>query len=135
MVGTIQGTYSRDTLDLDNRKEPVYMEFFGGSPDDNNARYFFAGAWDVIEPYIKNGKVIVPSGQTTFEQIATMNWDSANAQARMDNLIAAHYSAGQRLDAVLCSNDSTALGVTNSLIGAGFEKDNFPLIHPAMIVT
>ena len=57
-----------------------------------------------------------------------MNWDSANAQARMDNLIAAHYSAGQKLDAVLCSNDSTALGVTNSLIGAGFEKDNFPLI-------
>ena len=128
MVGTIQGTYLRDTLDLDNRKEPVTMEFFGGSPDDNNARYFFAGAWDVIEPYIKSGKVIIPSGQTAFEQIATMNWDSANAQARMDNLIAAHYSAGQKLDAVLCSNDSTALGVTNSLKGAGFEKDNFPLI-------
>src|SRR5690554_5849809 len=50
MVGTIQGTYLRDTLDLDNRKEPVTMEFFGGSPDDNNARYFFAGAWDVFEP-------------------------------------------------------------------------------------
>jgi len=46
----------------------------------------------------------------------------------MDNLIAAHYSAGQRLDAVLCSNDSTALGATNSLIGAGFEKENFPYI-------
>jgi putative multiple sugar transport system substrate-binding protein len=128
MVGTIQGTYIRDALKLDTREEPAYMEFFGGSPDDNNARYFFRGAWDVIEPYIKSGKVIVPSGQTAFEQIATMNWDSANAQARMDNLIAAHYSAGQRLDAVLCSNDSTALGVTNSLKGAGFEKDNFPYI-------
>ena len=46
----------------------------------------------------------------------------------MDNLIAAHYSAGQRLDAVLASNDSTALGATNSLIGAGFEADNFPII-------
>ena len=130
MVGTIQGTYIEDALNLKNRSaaDPIYLEFFGGSPDDNNAFYFFGGAWDVIEPYIESGVVIVPSGQTEFEQIATMNWDSANAQARMDNLIAANYSAGQRLDAVLCSNDSTALGVTNSLIGAGFEKENFPYI-------
>jgi len=130
MVGTIQGEYLEEALNLKNRTadDPAYIEIFGGSPDDNNARYFFNGAWDVIKPYYEKGVVVVHSGQTEFEQIATMNWDSANAQARMDNLIAAHYSAGQRLDAVLCSNDSTALGVTNSLIGAGFEKDNFPII-------
>ena len=39
----------------------------------------------------------------------------------MDNLIASNYSDGTPLHAV-CSNDSTALGVTNSLVGAGFEK-------------
>lgn len=130
MVGTIQGEYLVDALDLENRNadDPAYIEIFGGSPDDNNARYFFNGAWDVIEPYVESGVVVVPSGQTEFEQIATMNWDPANAQSRMDNLISANYSAGEQLDAVLCSNDSTALGVTNSLIGAGFEKDNFPVI-------
>ncbi|WP_353622137.1 multiple monosaccharide ABC transporter substrate-binding protein [Halocella sp. SP3-1] len=130
MVGTIQGEYLEDALNLENRSadDPAYIEIFGGAPDDNNARYFFNGAWDVIKPYVKSGVVVVPSGQTEFEQIATMNWSSANAQTRMDNLIAAHYSAGQELDAVLCSNDSTALGVTNSLLGAGFEKDNFPVI-------
>lgn len=130
MVGTIQGEYLEDALNLENRSadDPAYIEIFGGAPDDNNARYFFNGAWDVIKPYVKSGVVVVPSGQTEFEQIATMNWSSANAQTRMDNLIAAHYSAGQELDAVLCANDSTALGVTNSLLGAGFEKDNFPVI-------
>lgn len=130
MVGTIQGTYLEEALNLKARTadDPVYMEFFGGSPDDNNARYFFGGAWDVIKSYVESGVVVVPSGQTEFEQIATMGWKSANAQSRMDNLIAANYSAGQKLDAVLCSNDSTALGVTNSLIGAGFDKDNFPYI-------
>ncbi|MFW6035311.1 MAG: multiple monosaccharide ABC transporter substrate-binding protein [Halothermotrichaceae bacterium] len=130
MVGTIQGEYLEDALDLENRSadNPAYIEIFGGSPDDNNARYFFAGAWDVIKPYVESGEVVVPSGQTEFEQIATMNWDSANAQSRMDNLIASNYSADQKLDAVLCSNDSTALGVTNSLKGAGFTKDNFPVI-------
>ncbi|MFP4015487.1 MAG: multiple monosaccharide ABC transporter substrate-binding protein [Halanaerobiales bacterium] len=130
MVGTIQGEYLVDALNLENRTadDPAYIEIFTGSPDDNNARFFFGGAMDVINPYIEEGVVVVRSDQTEFEQVATMNWDPANAQARMDNLIAAHYSAGQELDAVLCSNDSTALGVINSLQGAGFTKDNFPVI-------
>lgn len=128
MVGTIQGKYMEEALGLATLEGTVNMEFVGGSPDDNNARYFFQGAYDVISPYIEAGKVIVPSGQTTFEAIATKAWDPANSQARMDNLIAAHYSDGTKLDAVLCSNDSTALGVTNALIGAGFEKENFPFI-------
>lgn len=33
----------------------------------------------------------------------------------MDAIISANYADGTKLDAVLCSNDSTALGVTNSL--------------------
>lgn len=126
MVGTIQGQYLIETLDLENLEGSVNLEIVGGSPDDNNARYFYQGAYDAIAPYIASGKVVIPSGQTTFEAIATPTWSSERAQARMDNLIAAHYSDGRKLDAVLCSNDSTALGVTNSLAGAGFEE--FPVI-------
>ncbi len=128
MVGTIQGKYLVEALDLDNRTDPVNIEIVAGSPDDNNARYFYQGAIDQIMPYIEAGKVVVPSGQIAFEQVATLEWSSERAQARMDNLIAAHYSGGQKLHAVLCSNDSTALGVTNSLLGAGFTKEEFPLI-------
>ncbi len=128
VVGQIQGQYLETTLDLPNLEGTVNMELVGGSPDDNNALFFFQGAWDVLSPYVDAGKVIIPSGQTAFEEIATPAWDSANAQARMDNLIAANYSDGTKLDAVMCSNDSTALGVTNALIGAGFDKENFPLI-------
>ncbi len=126
MVGTIQGEYLEKALGLETLDGTVNIEIVGGSPDDNNARYFYQGAYDVIAPYIESGKVIVPSGQIAFEQIATPAWSSERAQARMDNLIAAHYSSGRKLDAVLCSNDSTALGVTNSLVGAGFE--DFPII-------
>lgn len=126
MVGTIQGNYMVDALGLETLEGTVNMEIFGGSADDNNARFFYAGAIDVIMPYIESGKVVVPSGQIEFEAIATPSWSSENAQNRMDNLIAANYSDGTKLDAVLCSNDSTALGVTNSLVGAGFEE--FPFI-------
>lgn len=126
MVGTIQGEYLVEKLELATRKDPVNIEITGGSADDNNARYFYQGAYDAIAPYIESGIVKVPSGQIAFESVATMAWSSERAQARMDNLIAANYSDGTKLDAVLCSNDSTALGVTNSLVNAGFEE--FPLI-------
>lgn len=128
MVGTIQGEYLVDALGLKTLDGSVNIEITGGSPDDNNARYFYQGAIDALAPYMDEGKVIVPSGQIVFEQIATPAWSSERSQARMDNLIAAHYSDGTELHAVLCSNDSTALGVTNSLINAGFEDEGFPLI-------
>lgn len=127
-VGTIQGTYVKDTLDLDNAEGPFSIEFFGGAADDNNARFFFNGAYDVLKPYIESGKLVCTSGQTDFETIATPSWSSEKAQARMDNLISANYSDGAKLDVVLCSNDSTALGVTNSLVNAGFEGDAYPII-------
>ena len=125
-VGVIQGQYIVDKLDLANGAGPFNIELTGGSPDDNNARFFFQGAWDTMKPYIDSGMLVIPSGQTEFEQIATMNWDPANSQSRMDNIITTYYSDGTKLDAVMCSNDSTAQGVTTALANAGFEE--FPII-------
>ena len=115
MVGTIQGQYIKDQLDLDNAEGPFNIELTTGDPGDNNARFFFGGAMDVLQPYIDQGKLVVKSGQTAFEEVATANWATDAAQARMDAIIAANYSDGTVLHACLCSNDSTALGVANSL--------------------
>ena len=126
MVGTKQGEYIRDQLDLDNAAGPFNIELVTGDPGDNNARFFFGGAMDVLQPYIDAGKLVVKSGQTEFEQVATANWDSAKAQDRMDTIIAGNYSDGTNLDAVLCSNDSTALGVENAL--AASYTGEYPII-------
>ena len=115
MVGTKQGEYIRDRLKLDKKAGPFHIELVTGDPGDNNARYFFGGAMDVLKPYIDSGKLVVKSGQTDFETVATANWASEASQARMDAIISANYANGTKLDAVLCSNDSTALGVVNSL--------------------
>ena len=115
MVGTKQGEYIRDQLDLDNAAGPFNIELFTGDPGDNNARFFFGGAMDVLNKYIDEGKLVVKSGQKDFDAVATANWATENAQSRMDAIISANYADGTKLDAVLCSNDSTALGVTNSL--------------------
>ncbi len=114
-VGTLQGKYIVDTLDLDNAAGPFNIEFTGGDPADNNATYFFNGAMDVLKPYIDSGKLVVPSGQTTFEQCGTAQWDTSKAMSRMQNILGSYYSDGTQLDAALCSNDSTALGVTQAI--------------------
>ena len=133
-VGQIQGQYVIDKFDLSNEavKGPFTIEFTAGSPDDNNAGLFFNGAFDLLKPYLDSGKLVCVSGQTQFEVVATPAWKSETSQARMDNILSAYYpdalTGGQKLDIALCSNDSTALGVTNSLVAAGFTKDNIPVI-------
>ncbi|WMJ87214.1 multiple monosaccharide ABC transporter substrate-binding protein [Anaerocolumna sp. MB42-C2] len=126
MVGTKQGEYIRDALDLDNAAGPFNIEIFTGDPGDNNAKFFYGGAMDVLNPYIDAGKLVVKSGQKEFEAVATANWSTENAQNRMDAIIASNYGDGTNLDAVLCSNDSTALGVTNALAASYTGK--YPVI-------
>ena len=115
MVGTKQGQYIEEQLDLKNATGTYNIELVTGDPGDNNARFFFGGAMAVLQPYIDAGTLVVKSGQVDFETVATANWSTEAAQTRMDAIISANYADGTVLDAVLCSNDSTALGVTNSL--------------------
>lgn len=129
-VGVLQGTYVEEALDLKNAAGPFNVEFFAGDPGDANAGKFFDGAMSILKPYITSGKLVVSSKQTEFAQVATEKWTPEIAQTRMEALIASEgYSpSGKKLDAVVCSNDSTALGVTNALTAIGYTKDNIPVI-------
>ena len=115
MVGTIQGQYIEEKLDLANAEGPFILEITAGDPGDNNAFYFYGGAYDVLKPYIEAGKLVVKSEQKDFETVATPAWKTETAQARAESIIGSFYADGSNIDAWLCSNDSTALGVTNAL--------------------
>lgn len=129
-VGTTQGKYIEEKLDLANAAGPFNIELFTGAPDDNNINFFFGGAMEVLQPYIDSGKLVVKSGQTTKEQCATTNWSTEQSQMRMENLISSNgYGPnGTKLDAVLSSNDSVANGITNALVAAGYTADDFPIL-------
>jgi putative multiple sugar transport system substrate-binding protein len=118
-VGVIQASYIEKALGLKEGKGPFNIELFGGSPDDNNAFFFYNGAMSVLEPYIKSGKLVVRSGQTGMDKVSTLRWDGAVAQARMDNLLSAYY-ADQRVDAVLSPYDGLSIGILSSLKGVGY---------------
>ena len=67
----------------------------------------------------------VPVRQHSAE-CAASNWSTEEAQKRMENVLAAYYQNGTKLDAVLASNDSVANGVTNALVAS--YKGEMPII-------
>jgi len=125
-VGVQQASYIEDKLGLKDGKGPFNIELFAGSPDDNNAYFFFDGAISVLKPYMDSGKLVVKSGQTTIDQVATLRWDGALAQTRMDNLLSANYSS-ENLDAVLSPYDGISIGIISSLKGIGYGAADKPL--------
>lgn len=100
--------------------KPWNVELFGGSPDDNNAFFFYDGAMSVLQPMIDAGDVVVKSGQQGMEQVGTLRWDGAVAQARMDNILSANYSDGTRVHGVLAPYDGLSRGIISSLRGVGY---------------
>ena len=126
LIGKLQAEYVIDQLHLNTATEPVNIEFVAGDEADNNARLFFKGAYDTMEEYIESGTVVVPSGMTTFERVATQDWTSENAEKNMKRVLK-NYDNDTVLDAVICANDSTALGVTQA-IESTYTGENYPVI-------
>ena len=126
-VGKLQGEFVRDQLKLDSEAGPFNIEFTAGDPADNNAGYFFNGAYEALESYIDEGKLVIPSGKSKFEQVATPSWSTDTALENMQNTLASYYSDGTVLDVALCSNDSTALGVAQA-ITSDYAGTNAPIV-------
>ena len=125
-VGVLQAGYIEKALNLKSGKGPYNIELFGGSPDDNNAYFFYNGAMSVLKPYIDKGKLVVRSKQIGMDKIATLRWDGAVAQARMDNLLSAYYG-NAHLDAVLSPYDGLSIGILSSLKGVGYGTAGQPM--------
>ena len=126
-VGKLQGEYVAKALDLDNADGPFNIEFTAGDPADNNAGFFFNGAYDALKDYIDSGKLNIPSNKKKFEQVATAQWSTDTALENMQNTLASYYSDGTVLDVALCSNDSTALGVAQA-ISSDYNGSNTPIV-------
>ena len=125
-VGVLQASYIEKALGLKEGKGPFNIEIFGGSPDDNNAFLFFDGAMSVLKPYIDSKKIVVRSGQMDMSVCATLRWDGATAQARMDNLLSKNYT-GAKVDAVLSPYDGISIGILSSLKAVGYGTPSQPM--------
>ncbi len=117
-IGERQGTALLEGLAKLKGEGPYNIELFGGGPADPNAPNFFKGAMEVLQPKIDDGTLVVVSGQMDFTQAATLDWDNAKAQARMDSLLSGFYS-DKEIHGVLSPNDGIARAIITSCEQAG----------------
>jgi len=106
--------------------KPWNVELFGGSPDDNNAFFFYNGAMSVLDPLIADGSIVIPSGQMGMDVVGTLRWDGAVAQSRMDNLLSANYGDKQ-LHGALSPYDGLSIGILSSMKGVGYGSGDLPM--------
>jgi len=112
-------------------KGPFNVELFAGSLDDNNAHFFYKGAMDTLQPYINDGTLVVKSGQTDIEQVATLRWLQETAQKRMEDLLTSTYSDGSKVQGVLSPYDGLSRGILTALQNAGYGPgiaDGMPVV-------
>jgi putative multiple sugar transport system substrate-binding protein len=107
-------------------QKPWNVELFGGSPDDNNAFFFYDGAMSVLQPMIDAGDIVIPSGQTGMDVVGTLRWDGAVAQARMDNLLSANYG-DKTLHGALSPYDGLSIGILSSVKGVGYGSGDLKM--------
>jgi putative multiple sugar transport system substrate-binding protein len=125
-VGVIQANSLLKGLGYPEKKGPFNIELFGGSPDDNNAFFFYNGAMSVLQPMIDSGDIKIVSGQMGMDKVGTLRWLAATAQARMDNLLSANYSSGATVQGVLSPYDGLSRGIIESLRAVGYGTASLP---------
>lgn len=142
-TGILEANYIIDKLGLKNgAKGPFNIELFTGSPDDNNAKYFFKGAWDLLQPYFKSGALVSPSNHgggvnkdfkvQDWQKISVQGWKAEQAQKDMESIIDSAYAKGQPLHAILSPYDGISTGVINAIESKRPDlkpgTDNWPII-------
>ncbi len=129
-VGTAIGEYVKTAKDLDAAREAgesYTIEFFMGSPDDNNAVLLHKGVKGVLQEYLDDGTLVCKTGRTSFEDTCILRWSQETAQQWCENYLTGFY-ADEDLDIACTAFDGFAYGVKAALQGAGYTADNWPLI-------
>jgi D-xylose transport system substrate-binding protein len=80
--------------------------FIKGSPKDPNSDFLNAGQREVLQPAVNKGDIKIVGDQYTDD------WSPEGAQRNLTQILARR---GNKIDAVVASNDSTASGVVAAL--------------------
>lgn len=131
-VGRLIGEYIEEKMNLATAKDEgksYNIEFFMGSPDDNNAVFLDNGIHKVLDKYLDNGVLECQSGQTDFDQTNTLRWSQETAQKRCEDILSGYYGDGEHLDIIASAFDGLSYGCSAALTGAGYTAgDGWPLI-------
>jgi D-xylose transport system substrate-binding protein len=107
-VGKLQAQALVDALTAAGKTAPHIVEI-NGSPTDNNAHLFKAGAHSVFDPLVSAGKLFID------KEYDTPDWSPDQAQNEMQQALTA---LGNKVDGVYAANDGTAGGAIAAMKAA-----------------
>ena len=122
--------YIVDAKDLEAAREAgesYTIEFFMGSPDDNNAVLLHEGIMEVLQPYLDDGTLVCKTGRTSFDETCILRWSQETAHQWCENYLSGFY-ADEDLDIACSAFDGFAYGIRSALEAAGYTEANWPLI-------
>jgi D-xylose transport system substrate-binding protein len=108
-VGKLQAQSLVDELNTLGKTNPTIV-MINGSPTDNNASLFKAGAHSVFDPLVAAGQL------TIAKEYDTPDWSPDQAQTEMTQALTA---LGNKVDGVYAANDGTASGAIAAMKAAG----------------
>ncbi len=120
-----QHIVTQKALDVMDENSSMTIEFFMGSPEDNNALLLYRGLMDVLQPYLEKGVLVSKSGRTAFEDTCVVDWDPQAASNRLISCLQDHYN-GKSPD-ILCTVSDDFAAVCARILAAK-EVREMPLI-------
>ncbi len=129
-IGVLIGQYIIENKNLKEARQQgksYTIEFFMGSPDDNNALFLYYGVMEKLSPYLSDGTLVCKSGQTSFEETCILRWLEDSAKQRCVELLAGYYQE-EPLDIACSAFDGFAYGIKDACLENDYAKENWPLI-------
>lgn len=125
-VGEAQAQYLVDKAE--GKDNPLYL--YAGAASDNNAFLFFEGAWNVLQPKIKDGTFVIKNSneaialqdkdKLTREEMSkilaqvTTNWDFNEAKNKAEAHLTSASDADKGDVFILAPNDGTARSIADT---------------------
>ena len=123
-VGRTQAQFLIDQFQASG-KASMTLEMLQGPSTDGNSKDYYDGAIELLQKFIDDGKLVVKSGKTTFDDVKGDSWDVADQKKAMADRLKS-YATGECPDMVLAAADNAAQGAVAALEEAGIT--NMPII-------
>jgi len=114
LVGEMQALFLLQEFKASGRSS-MTLEMLAGPVSDDNAKYYFEGAYKILKPYIDNGSLIVKSDKVNRSDIVLNSWSSEDAYTTFKERLDTYYKYGQYPNLVLCPIDLCAEGVIRAI--------------------
>ena len=123
-VGRMQAQFLIDQFQASG-KASMTLEILQGPAFDGNSKDYYDGAMELLQKFIDDGKLVVKSGKTTFDDVKGDSWSIADEKKAMADRLKS-YAEGECPDMVLAAADNAAQGAVAALEEAGIT--NMPII-------